>query len=163
MQLRTGKTDRRGAVAGVRFPHPQRITCADDLNRIQFVEDMAEIEVPIEHLDVLPLKNEDRCDSRRLYEVERAIRDQGYDNLEPVVVRLGRRGRWVIVDGGHRVTAARKVSKEFFTNLFGPKVRSIYFLLFRTPLSNSRDQVGDDHTLLADAESAGQTAPRRDN
>jgi len=53
-------------------------------------------------------------------------------------VRLGRRGRWVIVDGGHRVTAARRVSKEFLTNLFGAKVKTIHFLLYKTPLTNTR-------------------------
>ena len=81
----------------------------------------------------LPFKNEARGDSVRLDEVMRSIRRDGYNNAEPIVVRLGRRGRWVIVDGGHRLTAARRVSKELFTNLFGAKVRTISFLLYRTP------------------------------
>jgi hypothetical protein len=114
------------------------VTCAEDLEKIQFVDEMAEIEVPIECLDLLPFKNEDRHDSDRLRAVEHHIRREGYNNMDPVIVRLGRRGRWVIVDGGHRVTAARRVSKEFFTNLFGKKVRRIHFILFRTPLSNTR-------------------------
>ena len=42
------------------------------------------------------------------------------------------------------MTAARKVSREFFTNLFGQKVHSIYFLLYRTPLSNTWPQDGED-------------------
>ena len=58
--------------------------------------------------------------------------------MDPVIVRLGRRGRWVIVNGGHRVAAARNISKEFCTNLFGKKGRRIHFILFRTPLSNMR-------------------------
>ncbi|MBX2806481.1 MAG: ParB/Srx family N-terminal domain-containing protein [Hyphomicrobiales bacterium] len=121
-----------------RWPAPQRVTSAEDLDKIQFVDDMAEIEVPVECLDLLPFKNEDRYDSARLHAVERLIRRFGYNNMDPVIVRLGRRGRWVIVDGGHRVTAARRISREFFTNLFGKKVRRIHFILFRTPLSNTR-------------------------
>jgi hypothetical protein len=68
----------------------------------------------------------------------RSIRRDGYNNAVPIIVRLGRRGRWVIVDGGHRLTAARRVSRELLTNLFGRKVKTIHFLLYRTPLTNSR-------------------------
>lgn len=131
-----------------KWPDTQRVTSADDFDKIQFVEDMAHIEVPVECLDNLPFKNADRSNSHRLRVVKKAIRAQGYDSLQPVIVRLGRRGRWVIVDGGHRVTAARQVSKEFFTNLFGKKVRYLHFLLYRTPLSNTRlaepDELDDD-------------------
>lgn len=132
------KARKKGKYKPVKFPNIQRVTKAEDLDNLVFTEDMAEIEVPIEHIDVLPFKNEDRADSSRLRSVERQIRYYGYNNFDPVIVRLGRRGRWVIVDGGHRVTAARKVSKEFFTNLFEKKVHSIHFTLFRTPLSNTR-------------------------
>lgn len=120
----------------------QRISSAEDLEKIEFLNGLAEIEVPIEHLHLLPLKNEDRNDSARLRSVEETVRHNGYNNLEPVVAYVGRRGRWVIIDGGHRITAARHVSKEFLTNLFGPKVRSIFILLHQTPISNSR--VGHD-------------------
>lgn len=118
-------------------PGVQLVRTAEDLARITFFDEIAEIEVPIESIDLLPFKNEDRSDSERLRRVENAIRRLGYNNRDPVVVRLGRRGRWVIVDGGHRVTAARHVAREFWTNLFRRKVRSIHFLLFRTPLSNT--------------------------
>ena len=127
-----------------KWPDIQRITSAADFETIQFVDDMAMIEVPVECLDKLPIKNADRANSQRLRTVERAIRVRGYDSLQPVIARLGRRGRWVIVDGGHRVTAARRVSKEFFTNLFGKKVRNLHFLLYRTPLSNTRLDVPED-------------------
>ena len=139
-----------------RTPGIQRVTSASDLDKVTFHDDMAAIEVPIEFLDDVPLKNEDRGDSDRLRVVEEAIRRDGYNNLEPVVVRLGRRGRWVIVDGGHRVTAARHISEEFFTNLFGRKVRSIYFLLYRTPLSNSR--IDEVEELDADTQDGKRSA-----
>ncbi len=120
------------------IPSVQWVESAADLGRIQFYEEMAEIEVPVAALDRLPFKNEDRGDSVRLDEVMRSIRRDGYNNAEPIIVRLGRRGRWVVVDGGHRLTAARRVSREFFTNLFGAKVKTVHFLLYRTPLTNSR-------------------------
>ena len=131
-----------------KWPDIQRVLSADDFDKIEFVEDMAMIEVPVERLDKLPFKNADRSNSMRLRAVERAIRVRGYDSLQPVIARLGRRGRWVIFDGGHRVTAAKRVSKEFFTNLFGKKVRNLHFLLYRTPLSNTRldepENIDDD-------------------
>ncbi len=116
----------------------QWVESAADLGHLQFYEEMAEIEVPVSALDKLPFKNEDRGDSARLDEVMRAIRRDGYNNADPIIVRLGRRGRWVIVDGGHRLTAARRVSKELFTNLFTQKVKTVHFLIYRTPLTNTR-------------------------
>ena len=127
-----------------RIPSIQWVESESDLDRLEFYEDMAEIEVPIASLSKLPFKNEDRGDSERLRYVMRAIRRDGYNNAEPIIVRLGRRGRWVVVDGGHRLTAVRRISQEFFTNLFGPKVKTVHFLLYRTPLTNSRLGEPDD-------------------
>ncbi len=126
------------------IPGVQWVESATDLDRIQYFEDMAEIEVPVAALDKLPFKNEDRGDSYRLDAVMRSIRREGYNNAVPIIVRLGRRGRWVIVDGGHRLTAARRVSKEFFTNLLRPKVRTISFLLYKTPLTNTLIDVPEE-------------------
>jgi hypothetical protein len=126
------------------IPAVQWVETAADLDHVVFYQDMAEIEVPVTALDKLPFKNEDRGDSVRLDMVMRAIRCDGYNNAVPIIVRLGRRGRWVIVDGGHRLTAARRVSREFLTNLFGRKVKTIHFLLYRTPLTNSRLNEPDD-------------------
>jgi hypothetical protein len=120
------------------IPGVQWVESAEDLNRVEFYQDMAQIEVPAWALDTLPFKNEERGDSDRLASVMRSIRRHGYESASPIIVRLGRRGRWVIVDGGHRLTAARRVSKEFFANLFGRKVKTVQFLLYKTPLTNSR-------------------------
>jgi ParB-like nuclease domain len=120
------------------IPGVQWVETPADLEHVEFYEDMAEIEVPVAALNKLPFKNEDRGDSVRLDTVMRSIRRDGYNNAEPIIVRLGRRGRWVIVDGGHRLTAARRVSREILTNLFGRKVKTIHFLLYKTPLTNSR-------------------------
>jgi hypothetical protein len=120
------------------IPGVQWVESTEDLGRIQYFQDMAEIEVPVSALDKLPFKNEDRGQSERLDLVMRSIRRHGYNNSVPIIVRLGRRGRWVVVDGGHRLTAARRVSKEFFANLWHPKVKTVHFLLYKTPLTNSR-------------------------
>ena len=76
-----------------KWPDIQRVSSADDFEKIEFVEDMAMIEVPVECLDNLPFKNADRSKSARLRAVEKAIRVRGYDSLHPIIVRLGRRGR----------------------------------------------------------------------
>lgn len=109
----------------------------EDLEKVVFVDDLAEIEVPVEALDRMPFKNDARGDDPRTERVAESIRSVGYNNLNPIYLRLGRRGRWVVEDGGHRLTAARIVAREFFTNLTGKKVRSIHFILRRTPSSNS--------------------------
>jgi hypothetical protein len=124
------------------YPPPaaptQRLKQAEDAGAIEFVDDVANVEVPIEVLDQLPLKNADRSDGPRLRRVLRSIRRHGYDNFESVRVRIGRRGRWVVHDGGHRLTAARRVAGELMANLFRRKVRFVRFFLFKTPISNSR-------------------------
>ena len=127
------------------LPEIQYVKKLADLDTLLFVDDVAKIMVPVGLVDRLPFKNEFRGDSARYRDVLNAIRRHGYNNFDPIVVRLGRRGRWVIVDGGHRLMAAQKVSKEFLTNLFGRKVRDIYFVLFRTPLTNTRiDEAPDE-------------------
>jgi len=122
----------------------RRLRQVEDAASIEFVDDVANVEVPIELLDKLPLKNADRSDSPRLRSVLRSIRRNGYDNFEPIRVRIGRRGRWVVHDGGHRLTAARRVAGEVLANLFRRKVRFVHFFLFKTPLSNSRINEPED-------------------
>ncbi|MCG8441147.1 MAG: ParB/RepB/Spo0J family partition protein [Caulobacterales bacterium] len=121
----------------------QRLRSVEDIDRIAFINDMAVVEAPAELLDLLPFKNDRRLQSERLSRVIRSIRANGYNSAQPIVVRLGRRGRWVIYDGGHRLTAARRVSHEIFTNAFGRKVRTVSFLVFRTPLSLSKVKPSD--------------------
>ncbi len=121
-----------------RIPKLTRITRPEDVDQIEFVEGLAEVEVPVELLGAVPLKHAERLDSPRLDRVVRSIRSEGYSSLEPIVCRIGALGNWVVVDGGHRITAAQRVSREFFTNLFGGKVRDLTFILFQTPMSYSK-------------------------
>jgi hypothetical protein len=116
----------------------QQIRTVDDLRRIRFDDGLAAVEVPVELLGAIPFAGETREPGPRLDRVLRAIRKQGYRPLEPIICRIGMKGRWVVVDGGHRITAARKVAREWWSNLFGRKVRNLYFLLYTTPGSWSK-------------------------
>lgn len=103
-----------------------------DLDRIPFVNGMAAVMMPAKLLNKIQFKNDDRGDSPRLSVLERSIRNNGYQPHDPITVRIGRKGRWVVVDGGHRLTAVRHILGEFWTNLFGRKVRDLYLVLFTT-------------------------------
>lgn len=120
-----------------RIPAVQVVRSLADFERVVFHDDMALIDVPVEALDALPFKNDHREDDPRLKRIIQSIREDGYNPVSPIKVRLGRKGNWVVVDGGHRMTAARKVAREFWPNLFGRKVRTLSFLIYRTPLSYS--------------------------
>lgn len=110
-----------------------RVETEEDLDRIPFVNGMAAVEVPADLLDKLELKHADRGDSLRLRALEKSIRTNGFRPIEPITARIGRKGRWIVVNGGHRLTAARHVMQEFWANLFGQKVNNFYFILFTNP------------------------------
>ncbi|MEM8630186.1 MAG: ParB N-terminal domain-containing protein [Pseudomonadota bacterium] len=109
-----------------------RVKRAEDLERIPFQDGVAAIEMPAKLIKCVELKNDYRGDSRRLEALKATIRRDGFQPFEPIVARIGRKGRWVIIDGGHRLTAAREIMDEFWTNLFGTKVKIFYFVLFTT-------------------------------
>lgn len=117
------------------LPGVQYITSLDDIPGISFVDGLAAVEAPVEVVRRIPFKNDHRERSPRLIRIERSIRDRGYDNTLPIIARIGQKGRWIIVDGGHRLTAAKTVSEEFWSNLLSKKVRTLYFLLFTTARS----------------------------
>ncbi len=121
-----------------RPPPLSRVTKAEDLAAIQFVDGLAEVEVPVAHLDLLPLKHYKRYDSPRLTAVMRSIRAKGYSTLDPIICRIGARGRWIVIDGGHRLTAARLVSREFPTLFWRTDLGDITFLLFETARSYTK-------------------------
>jgi hypothetical protein len=136
----------------------QRVRTVEDLARIEFVDGMAAVEMPFALTQCIQFKNERREDSPRLEAVEDSIRRLGYRPLEPIICRIGQKGRWVVVDGGHRLTAARKVDGEFWTNLFGRKVGDLYFLLFETPRSRTKLKP-KAKAVSADAPQEGRPPP----
>lgn len=103
-----------------------------DLDRIPFVNGMAAVMIPARLLPKIQFTNDSRGDSPRLAALERSIRNNGYQPHDPIKVRIGRKGRWVVIDGGHRLTAVRHILREFWTNLFRRKVRDVYVVLFTT-------------------------------
>lgn len=119
-------------------PKLTRLRSVSDLNTIEFVDGVAEVEVPVELLEHIPVKNFERENSPRLQRVVQAIRRDGYSTLDPIICRVGPLGNWVVIDGGHRFTAARQVAQEFFANLFGQRVRDVTFILFQTPMSYAK-------------------------
>ncbi len=116
-----------------RAPRVQVLRRIEDIERIEYTDGLAAVEVPVALLDELPLVNDARMDGPRLVRLMRSIRAKGFTPSDPVICRIGMKGRWVVVDGGHRLTAAKLIAREFWTNLFGPKIDRIYFLLFTTP------------------------------
>jgi hypothetical protein len=140
-----------------RIPKLTRIKSPRDIDAIEFVDGVAEVEVPIELLDRMPIKSYERLDSPRLAAVLQSIRRDGYSSLEPIICRVGALGNWVVIDGGHRITAAKRVHKEFFTNLWGSKIGDLTFILFRTPMSYSkltRSRVRREKPVVPAAESS---------
>jgi len=133
-----------------------RVRSEGDLDKIPFVDGMAAVEIPSDLLDKIEFKHHDRGDSERLKALERSIRRNGYTPVEPITARIGRKGRWVVMNGGHRLTAARHVMREFWTNLFGRKVETLYFVLFLNPDSWSRTNMPEGIELPERWESAAQ-------
>lgn len=109
-----------------------------DLERLRFDDGIAAVMVPFPLLAHVTVTNDRRQESPRLARVRRSIRLRGFVPMRPIICRIGMRGRWVVVDGGHRLTAARQVAGEFWPNLWAPRVRDLYFLLFTTPGSWSK-------------------------
>lgn len=116
-------------------PKVFRVRTEADLDRIPFENGMAAVEIPADLIEKLELKHAERGDSPRLKTLMKSIRDRGFQPVEPITVRIGRKGRWIVINGGHRLTAARRVMREFWANLFGPKVQTFYFILFTNPES----------------------------
>lgn len=121
-----------------KIPKLTRLARPEDIDDIEFTDDVAEVEVPIELLDRVPIKHSERLDSPRLNQLIQSIRRDGYSSMQPIVCRIGALGNWVVIDGGHRITAAKRVSQEILTNLFGKKVGDLTFILFKTPMSYSK-------------------------
>lgn len=147
----------------IQTPAPKlfRVKTAEDLDRIPFENGMAAIEVPAHLLDNLELKHAERGESLRLEAIEKSIRSKGFQPIEPITARVGRKGRWIVINGGHRITAARRIRGEFWTNLFKPKIETLYFILFTNaeswkkggrPTSVTKDQLtNSDYAATQDS------------
>lgn len=118
-----------------RTPDIQYVRDVADLDKIVFTDGLAAVQAPWRVVRHIKFKNHRRSPSPRLRRLERAIRDFGYNSSDPIIVRIGQKGRWIVVDGGHRLTALRRLSRSLWSVFFPPKVYALYFLVFETPRS----------------------------
>ncbi len=130
-----------------------------DLAHIVFSEDLAMAMVHEAVLPAIAFKNAERADGPRLRRLMRLIRARGYVPTAPIICRIGQKGKWIVVDGGHRLTALRLLRDERWTTRlirlvdflgapapFIDRLRRwttsaqpmVYFLLFTGPRSLSR-------------------------
>jgi hypothetical protein len=137
----------------------QHLGKARDLQAITFADGLATVSVDATLLRKIRFKNARRHDARRVAELRRRIAAHGYIPTTPVICRIGQKGKWVVVDGGHRLTALRQlygrnpryrlaqwawrlarripVLSRLVRWLFGVPDR-VYCILFLGPRSNRR-------------------------
>lgn len=133
-----------------RAPSVQYLRTPADLKNIVFTDGVAAVETPLSLLPSIRFKNHRRTPGPRLRKLEQAIRAHGYDPTQPIIARIGQKGRWVIVDGGHRLTAVRRIARGFWSFLFKPKIHTLYFLLYETPRSWRKMKRPDGAAKAAD-------------
>jgi hypothetical protein len=103
------------------------------LKSIRFYDGVAALDIPWTVARRMKFRAEQRAPSERLERLKRSIRANGYTPFDPIICRVGpKRKKWHVIDGGHRLTAARAVSRELWTNLFGRKVQRLYILVLAT-------------------------------
>ena len=101
----------------------------------------AAVDLTLDQIEKLNLVNDDRGTDReneRFWRLVRAIRDNGYASSDALRI-FYLEDRFVLVDGGHRLNAARKVAKEWLSNLFQEKVHYISCLVTDGPLQDVSD------------------------
>ncbi len=102
----------------------QRLTAPADLDGIVFEEGLATIEFSAELLPHIRFKNARRGDEARLETLMRRIERDGYVPLTPVICRIGRKGKWVVVDGGHRLSALKRLYQRSWRRRLASWLRS---------------------------------------
>jgi hypothetical protein len=90
----------------------QRVRTRADLQGIAFEDGLAALLVDATLLEDIRFKNARRGDAERIGRLVRRIAAQGYVPTTPVICRVGRKGKWVVVDGGHRLTALKALYRR---------------------------------------------------
>lgn len=96
---------------------------------------LAEVELTLDQIEKLHLVNAGRAtdpENERYWRLVRAMRREGYASAEPLRIFFTGE-RFVLVDGGHRLNAARRVAREWLVNLFAEKVTTIPCLVTPDP------------------------------
>lgn len=111
----------------------QQIRKRSDLKAIQFYDGVAALEISFSIVKQIKFRGDWRPRSPRLDGLIGSIRERGFLPFDPVICRVTKKRKFHVIDGGHRLTAARIVDREFWPNLFTRKVKTIYFLVFQSP------------------------------
>lgn len=111
----------------------QQIRKKSDLKAIRFHDGVAALEIPFLVVKRLKIRGGARPRSERVERLVQSMREKGYVPFDPIVCRITRKGKLHVIDGGHRLTAAGIVDREFWANLFSRKVRTVYFMVFQAP------------------------------
>lgn len=143
-QMSATHHDAMVATLALHPPRTQRVTTAAQLAVIEFTDNVASVMMPATLLPAIRFKNEERQDSPRLAALRAAIARDGYRPTDPIICRIGQKGRWVVVDGGHRLTALREIldrpaRRWPILRLFcGAPLGDVYFLLYLTARSYAK-------------------------
>jgi hypothetical protein len=89
----------------------QHLARKGDLKRVAFTDGLAMVSLDAPLVLDLRLKNAQRHDEARLALLRRSIARRGYAGDTPIVCRIGQKGKWVVIDGGHRLTAVRQLQE----------------------------------------------------
>lgn len=139
--MSTENHDALVAELSARPPVIQRVRDLGDIAKLDFSNDVAAVMVPSELLPRIQFKNHLRERSPRLDALRASIRSKGFQPTQPIIARMGQKGRWVIVDGGHRITALMTTlnrpwrRSKWLRPLFRQDFGDVYFLLYKTPRS----------------------------
>jgi hypothetical protein len=90
----------------------QHLSRPGDLDRIRFSDGLATVSVDATLLPRIRFKNARRNDLARVADLRRRIATHGYIPTTPVICRIGQKGKWIVVDGGHRLTALRQLYRD---------------------------------------------------
>lgn len=90
----------------------QRLAKPADLDNIVFDHGLATVEVDADLIPRIAFKNAVREDAARVGRLAERIARDGFRPVTPVICRIGRKGKWVVVDGGHRLSALKLLYDE---------------------------------------------------
>ena len=90
----------------------QHVRTRNDLDRIAFADGLATVAVEAPLLRHIRFKNARRNDAARIAALRSRIATYGYVGTTPIICRIGQKGKWVVVDGGHRLTALHQLYSE---------------------------------------------------
>lgn len=90
----------------------QLLRTRHDLRTIAYTDGIATVMIDAPLLQYVRFKNAKRHDPARLRRLREQIATRGYVPTTPVICRIGQKGKWIVVDGGHRLTALHQLYRK---------------------------------------------------